>query len=91
MSEYDPIAPRDWHLTSHLRSRAAERGISDAEVFEALEDPEVTYDQSKYGPNRQVRQRGRLGVVVDRSTGAVITVVFRSDALWLAQRTGCLA
>ncbi len=79
-------APR-WYLTSHLRRRAAERGITEDEVMlmGVLADPEVTYEQETFGPNRQVCQRGRLGVVVDRSTGAVITVVFRSGQAWLAQ------
>ncbi len=76
-------APR-WYLTSHLRRRAAERGITEDEVMRVLAEPEVTYEQETFGPNRQVCQRGRLGVVVDRSTGAVITVVFRSGQAWLA-------
>lgn len=75
--------PPRWHLTEHLRRRAAERGISETEMYEALDAPEVVYDQDYYAPNRQVRQRGRLGVVVNRSTGAVITVVFRSRGAWL--------
>lgn len=83
----DHTAPptQGWYLTHHLRARAAERGITDNDVFEVLDQPEVVYDQDSYGPNRQVRQRGNLGVVVDRSTGAVITVVFRTHDLWLAQ------
>lgn len=76
-------APR-WHLTRHLRLRATERGISEAELYQALDYPEVVYDQDDHAPNRQVRQRGRLGVVVNRSTGAVITVVFRSHDAWLS-------
>ncbi|MGH9129358.1 MAG: DUF4258 domain-containing protein [Acidimicrobiales bacterium] len=72
-----------WHLTQHLRLRAIERGISETEVYQALHDPEVVYNQDDYAPNRQVRQRGRVGVVVNRSTGAVITVVFRSCDAWL--------
>lgn len=74
-----------WHLTYHARRRAAERGITYAELFGAVNQPEVTYDQSDYGPNRQMRQRGRISAVVDLSTGAVITAVFRSRDHWLAQ------
>ncbi|HTW06428.1 MAG TPA: DUF4258 domain-containing protein [Acidimicrobiales bacterium] len=77
-------APPRWHFTRHLRVRAAERGFSEVEVYKALHEPEVVYDQDDYAPNRQVRQRGRLGVVVNRSTGAVITVVFRSPNTWRA-------
>lgn len=77
-----------WHLTRHLRQRATERGISEMEVYQALDHPEVVYEQHDYAPNRQVRQRGRLGVVVNRSTGAVITVVFRSHDAWLDHLAG---
>ena len=60
-----------------------------AEIVEALDDPEVTYAQDCYAPNRQVRQRGRLGVIVDRSTRAAITVVFRHQgAVDAAPRRG---
>jgi Domain of unknown function (DUF4258) len=80
-----PQVPPRWHFTRHLRLRATERGISEAEMYEALEQPEVVYDQDDHAPDRQVRQRGRLGVVVNRSTGAVITVLFRSHDAWLDQ------
>jgi hypothetical protein len=89
MHQTSTSASPGWYLTHHLLLRAAERGISEAEILEVLDDPEVIYDQDYYAPNRQVRQRGRLGVVVDRSTGAVITVVFRTRQLWMQQLTGC--
>lgn len=85
-----PLVP-SWYLTDHARKRAAERSITHAELFQVVEEPEVTYDQSDHGPNRQVRQRGQLGVVVDRSTGAVITVVFRHHDLWLKQPASTVA
>ncbi|MFF2300702.1 DUF4258 domain-containing protein [Arthrobacter sp. NPDC058127] len=80
-----------WHLTHHARKRAAERGIPNAELLRALNQPDVTYEQSDYGPNRQMRQLGRIGVVVDRSTGAVITAVFRNRDHWIAQPVRCHA
>jgi hypothetical protein len=87
MFQPDNPSASGWYLTHHLRKRAIERGITDAEVFEVLQDPEVTYDQAGYGPSRQVRQRGLLGVVVNASTGAVITVVFRDHERWLRHQS----
>jgi hypothetical protein len=84
MYQTAPPQPQ-WHFTHHFRQRAAELGITQPEAYAVLDDPEVVYDQPGYGPTRQVRQRGRLGIVVDSATGAVITVVFRSHQLWLAQ------
>lgn len=80
-----------WHLTYHARKRAAERGIADTELLKALNQPDVTYEQNDYGPNRQMRQRGGIGVVVDQSTGAIITALFRSQDYWLAQKARCHA
>jgi hypothetical protein len=71
-----------WRLTVHVRSRAVERGVTEEEILRVVEHPERIYDQMGYGRNRQVRQRGDLGVVVDRCTHAVITVVFRNPADW---------
>jgi len=85
MSEPTEMHVPSCYLTKHARERAAERGITHAELFQVIGAPDVTYDQSNYGPNRQVRQRGPLGVVVDQSTGAVITVLFRSYDQWLNQ------
>ena len=45
-----------WRLTRHARARAAERGFDEAELFAALERPEVSYTQTN---QRQVRRRGR--------------------------------
>ncbi|OOP63128.1 hypothetical protein BMF89_07520 [Arthrobacter sp. SRS-W-1-2016] len=91
MSEQAQTPAPSWHLTHHAKRRAAERGIPDVELFRALNNPDVTYDQNDYGPNRQVRRRGRIGVVVDRSTGAVITAVFCSQAEWLDQLAASVA
>lgn len=77
----DPT-PRAWIFTNHLRRRALERGISEAQIRAVIADPDVTYCQPTYGPNRQVRQRDDLGVVVDLATRAVITVVYRDAARW---------
>ena len=72
-----------WTFTHHLHRRALERGVTDADIRAVLYKPEITYTQTSYGPDRQVRQRGELGVVVDVATRTVITVVFRDHGRWL--------
>lgn len=71
-----------WYLSRHALDRMSERGFSEAEVAAALTEPEIVYCQEAYGPGRQVRQYGRIGVVVDPVRRTVITVVFRSPASW---------
>jgi hypothetical protein len=73
---------KDWVFTHHLRQRATERGITEAAITAVLNNPQVTYTQNLYGPERQVRQRGELAVVVNRATRTVITVLFHDDAHW---------
>lgn len=84
-------APQPWIFTAHLRRRALERGISDAQIHAVLTDPDVTYCQNIYGPGRQVRQRDNLGVVVDTASRAVITVVFRDADHWARHLTAVVA
>lgn len=73
-----------WDLTSHACRRMAERSITVDELHAALLHPERTYIQHGYGPHRQVRQAGRIGVIVDTWTHHVITIVFRDRHEWLA-------
>lgn len=79
-----PATPPGWDLTSHARRRMLERCITIDELHAALLHPERTYTQLGYGPHRQVRQAGRIGVIVDTWTHHVITVVFRDRHAWLA-------
>ena len=72
-----------WHLTHHALNRAAEGGITRAEMTAALDTPEVTYEQGTYAPHRQVRQHGRVSVVVNTETGDVITALYRLGEIWL--------
>lgn len=71
-----------WTFTHHLKQRAAQRGITDAAIIEVLHTPDVTYPQSAFGSDRQVRQRGELAVVVNPLTHMVITVLFRDYDRW---------
>jgi len=72
-----PTEIAGWRLTRHAKARAAKRGFDDAELLAALERPEVSYTQTN---QRQVRQRGRVAVVVAPMTRVVVTVMFRSAA-----------
>ena len=55
-------------------------------ILDVLAHPEVTYSQNTHGSDRQVRQRGRLGIVVDERSHTVITVLFRTHEAWLEQQ-----
>lgn len=79
-----PSTPPGWNITSHAHRRMLERSIAVDELHTALLHPERTYNQYGYGPHRQVRQAGRIGVIVDAWTHHVITVVFRDRHEWLA-------
>lgn len=71
-----------WRLTAHLRNAAARRGVTIRQVLDVVEKPDITYTQEDYGPGRQMRQRGRLAVVVAQDTCTVITVLLRAPHRW---------
>lgn len=78
------VEPR-WFLTHHARVRGAERGITAEQAIATAMEPEIAYDQDNFGAGRQVRQRSDLAVVVDKETGAIITVLFRDKHRWAAE------
>ncbi len=84
MQHANHTAPDDEQrsYTPHCRRRAAERGITLEQIASVLARPEVTYVQTTYGPDRQIRQRGDLAVVVNQAARTVITVLFRDQAEW---------
>lgn len=75
-------ARRRWTLTRHARERMTEMGVEEVEVYRVLVDPEVEYDQPRYGPTRRMAQRGDLAVAYDSRNGAVITVLWRRVEDW---------
>jgi hypothetical protein len=77
-----------WWFCGHARRRATERGITGAEMLAVLRDPQVTYTQNTYGPDRQILQRGELGLVVHPPTRTVITVIYRHPARWKEHLSG---
>jgi hypothetical protein len=67
--------PARVQYTNHARSRMRERGISVAEVEEAVRNPDVIYPD---GPGRTNYVKGGIRVVVtDAAPRKVITVVRR--------------
>ncbi len=80
-----------WRLTAHLRNTATRRGVTLRQVLDVVEKPDVTYMQEDYGPGRQIRQRGRLAVVVAQDTRTVITVLLRAPQRWTEEEArACL-
>jgi phage-related baseplate assembly protein len=81
-----------WRLTAHARSAARSRGFNLQEILLTAADPEVVYTAYDYGPDREVRQRGDVAVVVDSSSEVIVTVLWRHLDSWtdsevLAART----
>lgn len=81
-----------WVFTHHMRVRATQRNIDLAQIEGAITNPEITYAQPNYGPDRAIYQRGDLAVVVAPTTRTVITVLFHTPDNWtdVHTRTGCL-
>ncbi len=71
-----------WRLTAHCRETATRRGVTLEQVLAVVEKPEITYTQDDHGHGRQMRQRGRLAVVVAPETRTVITVLLRAPHQW---------
>lgn len=72
-------------FTVHAQRTMAERGVTRAEIEEAVAEPEVTYRGNSSRPDCKVFQRGELGVVVlPEGDGdyLVITVLWRKRNDW---------
>lgn len=69
----NPSSAIQWTLSHHAALRALQRGITEEQILEILNDPQVTYTQAAY-PGRQVRQRGRYAVIVAGET--IVTVLY---------------
>ena len=69
-------------LSPHAARRKDEMALTDNEVNEVTEHPDVTYPgDRRHGPGRQVRKKGRL-CSVHAPNGVVITF------LWSGESTG---
>jgi hypothetical protein len=67
-----------WNLTWHARTRMSEMQLNDDEVLDALRNPELTYpSSSRFRNGADIAVRGRLAIVFDPATGAVVTVLWR--------------
>lgn len=71
-----------WTMTHHATTRATERGITNDELAAAIRNPTIRYDQSDYGPGRQMWQSGRISLAVIPAEHLIVTVLFRKDSEW---------
>ncbi|MCC6098973.1 MAG: DUF4258 domain-containing protein [Coriobacteriaceae bacterium] len=64
-------------MTAHAKARAAERGITDAEIIDALTNPvsigELEYDDNGR-PSRKYRSKSGTIVAFDPATGKICSV-----------------
>ena len=69
------------HLTEHARKRAMEMGLHPDVILQAVVDPEISWTSRAPGQKRDrtVAQRGDIAVVSDTKSGAIITVLHRTD------------
>lgn len=76
---------RTWWLTAHAARAMVKRGFSRAEVMAAATRPEVTYPGSNGYPgsdHREIRQAGRVALVLDKERLEIITVLKREIERW---------
>jgi len=70
-------------LTRHARERMAQMEVTAAQVAEVLSNPDDTWaQQEKFGPDARAYAKGNYGVCVDDKKKVVVTVVWRSKAVW---------
>ena len=70
-----------WVVTHHAEIRMNEMNVDIEEVLAVLEWPSTTYPSpASYGPGRSVAVAGRLAVVHNPSSGAVITVLWNGQS-----------
>lgn len=72
----------EWTLSRHAAKRMRELGFSRQEVMDAIERPDVTYEQSSYGSGEAIIQRGGLALGVNLDAKVVKTVLLRSVERW---------
>jgi hypothetical protein len=73
-----PTATAIW--TTHARQRAADRGISEADVEATVASPGVIYPDPDYPDRRRLRRGDVLVVVAAHDPRVVITVRWRDPA-----------
>ena len=75
-----------WTVTQHASVRMDEMGVQTEELIETLEHPSITYPSPPaYGPGRAIAVAGRLAVVHNPTTRAVITVLWHG---WSGRSSG---
>ena len=77
-------------MTPHALARQAEHGFTDDEVYGAVAAPEQTYPGGPgHASSRRTYQRGRVAVIVDETSRAVITVLPRVRDRWEHAQAAC--
>lgn len=69
-----------WWVTAHAARAYLKRGFTRLEVIAAAVNPEVTYPGASGYPgqdHREIRQAGRVAVVVDKERMEIVTVLKR--------------
>lgn len=71
-----------WRMSRHARAKITSRAFSESDVLRAVTDPFIIRTQENYGPNRQLRVRDHVAVVVEAHRQIIITVLLRSHEHW---------
>lgn len=83
-----PPPPRGVQIASvrmslHALDRQAEMGVSNEEIATCIAEPEVAYTQEHGRYRGEVRQAGRIAVVVDRDR--CVTVLWRTTETYVRE------
>lgn len=72
-------------FTKHAMERMREMHVTPGEVLAALDRPDTSYDQPRYGPHRRMAQRGRLAVayVDNGARWVVVSVLWNTQAVYV--------
>jgi hypothetical protein len=70
---------KKWQFTLHAKQRLKEMKLTQKQVLEVVNDPEVDYvaDEDQHGEGARIAQKGELGVAYNQNTNKIITVIYR--------------
>jgi len=73
------MGDRAWYLSEHAKERAAEMGLSHAEIVHVIEHAEVDYAQPKYGDDQRIAKCGDISAAYNAKKGVIITVLYNTQ------------
>ena len=73
------MGDRAWYLSEHAKARAAEMGLSYAEIIHVIEHAQVDYGQSRYGDDQRIAKCGNISAAYNAKKGVVITVLYNTQ------------